>query len=109
MFEQVSLMLLYAVLLILNYVGFKRIRKEEPEKWVEHEGNFYNRFLMRKIGLVPSLLFSFILFGVVAFLVPFPNLLLGFLLGVLSFNVIHDFYQITIFLDEIEKKRERRG
>jgi hypothetical protein len=98
---KVGILFLYGYLLVMNYFGFRKLRRLKPEKWTEFEGNPVSKWMMKKIGLVKSYSVSFIV-AVLMVMIINDDFTLGMALGVILFNVLHD----SIEFDEIIKRRE---
>ena len=102
----ILLIAVYFYLTAINYYGFRKL-KSKVKNWYDYEGNFYLSFLMKKIGLLPTQITTFV-FAVTMFLLieraePF---LLGALFGFFFFNAIHDSVEIDFNLKALKKKEE---
>ena len=100
---------LYGLLTILNAYAFKILEKHGKKYW-EHEGVPFQRFLLKKLGIIPSAIVSFIIFCSIFLSVSLsssiPDFIAGFTGGALSFNIIADFWTFTHIMKQIEGENE---
>jgi len=98
---------LYLSLIILNVLAFKILEKHGRKYW-KYESVPFQRFLLKKLGIIPWAIISFLIFCFVFLLLFFsadvPDLVIGFVYGVLSFNIIADFWNFSAIIEQIEKE-----
>jgi len=104
--ERLAIIVIYVILSILNYCGFKKIQNLDHDGWHKYEGNFFLSHILKKIGVgATQVLTMVIVIGLVLFF-PFSDFWLGFFVGLFSLNLIYDSINFSRILDELTAEKK---